>query len=323
MLQYITKCLIVLLLALYSQLTLAWFDCNWAYRSDVVITENAGTTLTDYQVLLTLNSSSLHVNYNWSSGGQDLRVVDSNDSTLLDFYIHSWNQGAKTAEVWVKIPSLTANSNKTIYLYYENILAAPASTATITLTEPGIKFHTRNSSANPNNKAAAFNFFNSAPDGVAGYGCKFITNFTGIRNQNQFAPPTNSNFGAYSETFFEVKPAEVGNWSIRYGGDFGRGGGLYVNGTTLEQDWNNDLWWAGNWSNPDVLQGSINLGAGYHRLEVIGFEGCCDGGITVQFQSPGAVFKPTVRQILILSVESVLRSNPPVFLRQKLTFLQK
>jgi uncharacterized repeat protein (TIGR01451 family) len=54
---------------------------------------------------------------------------------------------------------------------------------------------------------------------------------------------------------------------------------------------NNDLWWSYNWSHPDGLQGSINLNAGYHRLEVIGFEGCCDGGITVQYKKPGASFQ--------------------------------
>lgn len=291
MLSFISKTLVFVYLILFSQVTHAWYDCNWSYRSDVVITENAGTALTDYQVLLNLNSASLHANYNWSSNGQDLRVIDTDDSSQLDFYLHSWNASAKTAEVWVKIPSLAANASKTIHLYYENVLAPAASTATITLTEPGIKFHTRNSTSNPNNKNAAFNFFNAAPDGVAGYGCKFITNFTGISNKNQFTPSTHSNFGAYSETFFEVKPSEVGTWSVRYGADFGFGGGLYVNGSPLEEDWNNDLWWANNWANADVLQGSISLSAGYHRLEVIGFEGCCDGGITVQFQKPGGSFQ--------------------------------
>jgi len=274
------------------QSAFAWFDCNWYYRSKVVITEQAGNNLSNYQVLLTLNAGSMHANYNWSSAGQDLRVIDSNDSTPLDYFIQSWNATTKQAQVWVKIPSLPANSNKTIYLYYGNPVATTTSTATITLTEPGIKFHTRNSTANPNNKIAAFNFFNAATDGVAGYGCKFISNFTNIKNQNQFNPPAkNNNFGAYSETFFQVLPSEVGNWSIRYGADFGKGGGLYVDGTPLEEDWNNDLWWSYNWGHPDVLQGSINLGAGYHRLEIIGFEGCCDGGITVQYKKPGGSYQ--------------------------------
>ncbi len=282
----------VIFILLLSQSAHAWFDCNWYYRSDVVITENAGNNLNNYQVLIELNSASFHADYNWSSVGQDLRVIDSNDTTHLEYFIQTWNATLKQAKVWVKVPSLVANGSRTVYFYTGNSVATTTASATPTFTEPGIKFHTRYSVANPNNKAAGFNTFIAAADGVAGYGCKFITNFTSIRNQNQFAPPAiNKNFGAYSETFFEVKPSEAGLWSVRYGGDFGRGGGLYVDDVALEEDWNTDLWWAYNWGHPDVLEGAISLTAGYHRLEVIGFEGCCDGGITVQFKKPAGVYQ--------------------------------
>ncbi len=136
--------LVVVIILLFSQVANAWFDCNWYYRSDVVITENAGNNLVDYQVLLELNATSMHANYIWSSVGQDLRVLDTDDSTPLDYYIHSWDAVTKQAQVWVKIPSLPANSNKTIYFYHGNPAATTTSTSTIILTEPGIKFHTRN-----------------------------------------------------------------------------------------------------------------------------------------------------------------------------------
>ena len=274
-----------------TQYASAWFDCNWYYRSAATITENAGNNLSNYQVLLELDSSSFHANYNWSTAGQDLRVLDSNDSSHLDYFIQSWNAATKQAKIWVKVPSLPANTNKTVYVYYGNVAASTTASATPTFTQPGIKFHTRYSLANPNSKASGFNTFNAAADGVAGYGCTFITDFTEIKNSNQFSPATKKNFGAYSETFFEVKPSEVGLWSIRYGGDFGHGGGLYVDDVTLEQDWNTDLWWGYNWGHPDVLEGSISLSAGFHRLEVLGFEGCCDGGITVQFKKPGGSYQ--------------------------------
>ncbi len=283
--------LIMVAFLLSGSIASAWFDCNWYYRSEVVITELTGSNLTDYQVLVEITAADMHADYDWSSVGQDLRVLDSNDLTEIEYYIQTWNAATKTARIWVKVPLLPASSNKTIYFYHGNTAALTTSTATITFTEPGIKFHTRNSTANPNNKAAAFNFFNAATDGVPGYGCKFITNFTNISNKNQFTPSTNMNFGAYSETFFEVKPSEVGLWSVRYGADFGRGGALFVDGVALEEDWNNDLWWAGNWGHADVLQGSISLSAGHHQLEIIGFEGCCDGGLTVQFRKPGGAYQ--------------------------------
>lgn len=126
-----------------------------------------------------------------------------------------------------------------------------------------------------------------------GYGCTSVENFNRINNRNQFSPPSRTmNFGAYSESFFEVASGEAGVWSFRYGADFGRGGGLYVNDVALEEERNDDLWWAFNWNAAsEVLEGSITLTEGYHKLEAIGFEGCCDGGITIQYRKPGGNYQ--------------------------------
>lgn len=282
----------LLVFYLFPSSALAWFDCYWPYRSQVTVTEQSGTALTNYQLEIQLNASSMHSSYVWSASGNDIRLVDSNDSTSLDFYIDNWDASAKTATLWVKT-NLSANQTKNLYLYYGNSDATNVSNANLTFTESGIKFHTRNTANNPANKTAAFNAFDAASDGVAGYGCKNITSFTNVNNRNQFGPPAmSSNFAAYSETYFEVKAGETGTWSFRYGADFGRGGGLYVDDVALQEKWSDDLWWAYNWNNTnEILQGSINLTEGYHKLEVIGFEGCCDGGITVQFQKPGDLFK--------------------------------
>gem|GEM_PF-2608463 len=96
----------------------------------------------------------------------------------------------------------------------------------------------------------------------------------------------------WPESFFEVASGEAGVWSFRYGADFGRGGGLYVNDVALEEERNDDLWWAFNWNAAsEVLEGSITLTEGYHKLEAIGFEGCCDGGITIQYRKPGGNYQ--------------------------------
>ena len=72
------------------------------------------------------------------------------------------------------------------------------------------------------------------------------------------------------------------------GSDFGRGGGLFVDGQSLDERWNEDLWWANNYNHPDVLTGSIHLENGFHHLEALGYEGCCDGTINVQYKTPGS-----------------------------------
>lgn len=277
---------ILLISVLLATSVQAWFDTDWPYRAEFTVTEADGVTLTDQQVEVALSAADFNTSYAWSTAGQDLRVLAADDTTPLDFFIEAWDQGAQTARVQVKIPSLAPNATTSVFLYVGNTAVATASDATTALTEVGLRYHTRNSNFNPANKTQAVNAFNGLPDTVAGYGCATVTNFTNIRNSNLFGT-TNSNIAFFSNHHFEVTAATQGVWQFRFGGDYGRGGGLYVDDVPLEEDWNNDLWWAFNFGNPDVLQGSTGfLNTGYHTLQLIGFEGCCDGGTTVQFQNP-------------------------------------
>jgi hypothetical protein len=69
---------------------------------------NSGDTLTNYQINFTLN-----YNYMFNSSFQDIRVFDTDKTTLLDYYIEDIVIGV-SALVWVKIPSLS--SSKIIYI---------------------------------------------------------------------------------------------------------------------------------------------------------------------------------------------------------------
>lgn len=284
---YFVLCLVVL----FSHSSIARQSCDWPFRTSVNIKENSGSNLSDYQVKLTINSSKLDARYTWSSAGVDLRIYDTNDTTPLDFWIESWNNTTKIATVWVRFPSsaaLIANANRTIYLYYGKTSASALANVPFTFIEPGIKFHTRNVTQNPSSYNNAQTLFNNGNDNTTGYGCKFITNFTNITNSGSFPSGSPNNFIAYSETYFEVKSGETGNWRFRYGADFGWGGGLYVDGAALEEQWSDDLWWSNSWNNAnEILQGNISLTAGYHKLEIMGGEPGNDGGITVQFRKPG------------------------------------
>lgn len=279
-------CFVLVLLILFSHTSIARQSCDWPFRTSVNIKENSGSNLTDYQIQLNLNSSSFDSRYNWSSDGVDLRIYDADDSSTLEFWIENWNQASKTATVWVRFPALTGHESRNIYLYYGNTSASALANVPFTFIEPGIKFHTRNVTQDPTSYNNAISLFNNSNDTTTGYGCTFITNFTSITNGSQFG--SKNNFIAYSETYFEVASGESGNWRFRYGADFGWGGGLYVDGVALEEQWDDDLWWSNNWNNnaSEVLQGSITLSEGYHKLEIIGGEPGNDGGITVQFRKP-------------------------------------
>jgi hypothetical protein len=269
--------------------SLAYWSCAWPYRTEINVQENSGSNLDNYQIRINVSASDLNSTYNWTSNGFDLRVIDSDDETQLDFWVDQWDQAAQTAVIWVRFNQLSASQNRTIYFYYGNNVADQLANVPFTFTNPGIKFHTRRVTSNPTSLVNANNLFNTAGDGNAGYGCTFITNFTDVENSSEFG--SNINFIAYSETYFNVASGEAGTWNIRYGGDFGGGGGLYVDGVPLEEQWDDDLWWDNDWSDSDeVLEGSIFLSQGFHKLEVIGQEGGNDGGITVQFQRPGDAF---------------------------------
>lgn len=304
------KYLIAFLCLMNSMMSYAYWSCAWPYRTELNIQEESGATLTDYQIEVSLRGRDLNGAYSWTDNGFDLRIIDSDDETLLDFWVEDWDQSSETATVWIRLDSLSANANKTLYIYYGNEFAEPLANVPFTFVEPGIKFHTRRVTQDPNSLAQAQSRFDGADDNRVGYGCKFISNFVGIENSIEFG--SNVDFIAYSETYFNVENDETGLWNIRYGADFGGGGGLYVDGIALEEQWNDDLWWDFNWNDAqEVLEGSINLSSGYHKLEVIGQEGGNDGGITVQFQRPGGAFTSySTSEIDIVSRACPVSSEP-------------
>jgi len=241
-------------------------------------------------IRLTLSGSDFDLAYAFTPDGADLRVIDADDATELDYFLEQWDAPGRTAVVNVEVPSLSSIPN-TVYFYYGNVTSAgnsavpTTSDAVNTFQSAGWRFHSRGSTLDPTNEAQARSVFESLPDGNPDYGCTTLSSVNGHNNRNTFSGSRND-FGLYVETYFEVTTPGV--WHFRMGSDYGRGGGFYVDGVALEQRWNTDLWWALNFSNSDVLTGSINLSSGYHHIEAIGFEGCCDGTVAVQYRLPGS-----------------------------------
>jgi len=80
---------------------------------------NSGSiALTDYQVLITLNTQTLISQGKMRSDCGDIRFALAN-GTLISYWIESGCNTNNTL-IWVKVPSIPANSNTTIYLYYGN-----------------------------------------------------------------------------------------------------------------------------------------------------------------------------------------------------------
>jgi len=97
---------------------MGWLS-GWSYRRAITITEQSGSTLTDYQVRIELNSS----NFDFSKAnadGSDIRFTKDDGETLLAYWIEKWDSSNEQAVVWVKVPSIPAGGSTTIYMYYGN-----------------------------------------------------------------------------------------------------------------------------------------------------------------------------------------------------------
>ena len=103
-----------------------WWDSSYAKRLKLTF-NNASQTenLNNFPVLVKLNSS--RVNYaDIKDAGEDIRFVDSNGITNLDYEIETWNESGDSI-IWVKVPRIDANSSSDhIWMYYGNTSASDA-----------------------------------------------------------------------------------------------------------------------------------------------------------------------------------------------------
>jgi hypothetical protein len=133
-LQLITSLLIILSLITFLSLgivkveaqTTGWLS-GWMYRRAVTInnTQNSNT-LSDYQVLVIVDTASLISAGKLQGTCADIRFTDSDGQTLLNYWIESGCNTAST-RIWVRVSSIPGASTKTIYLYYGNPSASSAS----------------------------------------------------------------------------------------------------------------------------------------------------------------------------------------------------
>jgi len=88
------------------------------YKREVTIDNTSNSdNLTDYQVKIELNSTNFDFTHA-SNDGNDVRFKDSDDTTYLYYWIEKWDSSNQEAILWVKVPSIPASSNKTIYMYH-------------------------------------------------------------------------------------------------------------------------------------------------------------------------------------------------------------
>jgi len=100
-----------------------WWNEDWMYRQKIQLSNSTGSTLSDFQVAVTVDTASLITAHKMQATTcADLRFTDSTGK-ILPHWIEENNPGCNNAatKVWIKAPSVYAGTNATnIYMYYGN-----------------------------------------------------------------------------------------------------------------------------------------------------------------------------------------------------------
>jgi len=97
---------------------------GWQYQREIVIHENSGETLRDYQVLVELDGDDFPEEAQLD--GDDIRFTDA-DGRELSYWIEEFDAGSNRARIWVKVPEIPANGEARITMWYGNPDAASGS----------------------------------------------------------------------------------------------------------------------------------------------------------------------------------------------------
>ena len=93
---------------------------DWDYKKPVTLSYS-GSTLTDYDVLIEMDTATLITAGKMDEDCNDLRVTDSDGETQLDYWIEGGCDTSST-QIWAQVPSIP-DGGKTLYVYYGNASA--------------------------------------------------------------------------------------------------------------------------------------------------------------------------------------------------------
>lgn len=131
--------LIVLLLpALYwyttrPKETAAWWNESWVYRKKIPLTNSSGSTQSDFQIQITIDTTQYVTNNKLQNDCDDIRFTDTNGGEL-SYWIEPNTCNTTTTIAWVKVPSIPT-TGADIYWYYGNPSANSKSSPTNTFVK--------------------------------------------------------------------------------------------------------------------------------------------------------------------------------------------
>jgi hypothetical protein len=117
-----------------DQAQAAWFDNSWGFRQRIPLSNSSGSTQTDFQVQVTIDTSTLITAGKLQSACQDVRFT-SLTGKALPYWIEPSTCNTTTTKVWVKVDSIASQSSgatSDIFFYYGNASASTTSATTPT-----------------------------------------------------------------------------------------------------------------------------------------------------------------------------------------------
>jgi len=240
---------------------------NFKYRRKITITEQSGSDLTDYQVLIELNSTNFNFEHA-QTNGEDIRFTDASGN-LLDYWIEEWGAVNEIAKVWVKVPSIPANSSVEISMFYGNSEITSASDAASTFIriidgvvgswhfDEGSGAAVYDSSGNGNNGTI---YGASWIDGKFGRALSFdgVDDYVEINEVDNTLTPGTSNYSI--ELWFKLSSESTGHRGLVSKGVF-QGNGAY---TTYIYDSDFAKWYSDGTNTVSGVTGNLNDGQWHH-----------------------------------------------------------
>jgi hypothetical protein len=102
-----------------------WYDLSWSNRQRVTFRNSNASTYSNVALKMTIpKATAMQADFD------DLRFTNASGTTLLSHWRETYT--ATSAVVWVKVPSLAASGDTSVYAYYGNASAGDASSGTTT-----------------------------------------------------------------------------------------------------------------------------------------------------------------------------------------------
>ncbi|MEF8847242.1 MAG: DUF2341 domain-containing protein, partial [Candidatus Paceibacterota bacterium] len=111
---------------------------GWKYRKRIILTNEKKDSFKNAQVKVILNTKKLIEEEKLQPDCRDLRFTKSNKTTKINWFIEE-GCNSTTTEIWVKVPSLEAHSQKPIYAYYGNFEVGSQSGFQQAMESPPVK----------------------------------------------------------------------------------------------------------------------------------------------------------------------------------------